>query len=430
MGFKSFDWFSSGLVFCSFLIFGVLCFVINGIGVWLVGSGFCLEYGGVFVFDVVSFYLCLLSSFLLISLCFVYNKLSLASCIFLLLSVFSSFLCYCCVNGFWFWVFYELSILPLLVLLVLESPYSERFVAGWYFLGYIIFTSLPMLLLIFYLSGSFGGFNLQSWDVFGLSVKSSEVFFVVVLLILFVTKIPLFPFHAWLPVVHAEASSAVSVCLSGYIMKLGLLGVIRFGSFILPDVVFGSSYVLLCLGASVLFFLAACRELDGKRWLALLSLSHIVIAATGLSVLGYEEGFIPFLYCLGHGLSAGLMFMVLWVLYDISGSRNWGVLKEGLLGGKVLNVIGVSCVCLCASIPPSVLFFSEVVVLFRGGLVSGIFLAFLFMFLFLGGLVPLFVVGGLMSRHYNVKFVSPSVGGCLLGVILLVCWSFFLFLVF
>lgn len=275
-----------------------------------------------FVFDVVSFYLCFLSSFLLASLCFVYNKLSLASCMFLLLRVFRSFLCYCCVNGFWFWVFYELSILPLLVLLVLESPYSERFVAGWYFLGYIVFTRLPMLLLIFYLSGSFGGFKLQSWDVFGLSVKSSEVFFVVVLLVLFVTKIPLFPFHAWLPVVHAEASRAVSVCLRGYIMKLGLLGVIRFGSFILPDVVFGRSYVLLCLGASVLFFLAACRELDGKRWLALLRLSHIVIAATGLRVLGYEEGFVPLLYCLGHGLSAGLMFMVLWVLYDISGSRN------------------------------------------------------------------------------------------------------------
>lgn len=85
----------------------------------------------------------------------------------------------------------------------------------------------------------------------------------VILAILFFTKVPLLPFHTWLPVVHAEASSIVSVCLRGYVMKLGLLGFCRL---VFP--VYSSSYMpYLCIVcfARVGFLFVASRELDGKR---------------------------------------------------------------------------------------------------------------------------------------------------------------------
>ncbi len=211
-----------------------------------------------------------------------------------------------------------MSILPLLLLLILESPYSERYIASWYLLGYVVLTSLPMLLCIFYVSLIRGSFFISSWK----ACEMGGVTVFLLLSIMFITKIPLPPFHVWLPIVHAEASRSVSVCLRGYVMKLGILGVCRFCRWLLPRFVFSSYYVLLGLCLAVLFFFRASRELDGKRWLAFLRLSHIVVAATCLCVSGFDLSSVSFFYCLGHGLSAGVRFILLWGLYEVTGSRN------------------------------------------------------------------------------------------------------------
>ena len=216
-----------------------------------------------FCFDSVSLYLVLLSVFLWISLLFLFKVVSLSSKILITFSVICSLVSYCCVHSLVFWVFYEMSILLLLLLLILESPYSERYIASWYLLGYVVLTSLPMLLCIFYLSLNWGRFKLRFWfDSYEGCVRSG-VF--AVLAVMFITKVPLPPFHVWLPIVHAEARSIVSVCLRGYIMKLGILGVCRFCSHLLSNLVFSNLYMVIVLLLSVLFFFSAARELDGKR---------------------------------------------------------------------------------------------------------------------------------------------------------------------
>ena len=103
----------------------------------------------------------------------------------------------------------------------------------------------------------------------------------------------------------------MSVCLSGYIMKLGILGVCRFCSYLLSGYIFSSVYMVICLIMSILFFFSATRELDGKRWLAFLRLSHIVIASVCLCVSGFEGSRLAFVFSLGHGLSAGVVFILL-----------------------------------------------------------------------------------------------------------------------
>nr|QUL60404.1 NADH dehydrogenase subunit 4 [Echinostomatidae sp. CA-2021] len=390
---------------------------------------YSVEFGGLFIFDSVSFYLSVLSLFLACSLVMVGgSSLSLMSCIMLSVSVVSSVLCYSCINGLGFWVFYEMSILPLLFLLISESPYSERFIASWYLLGYVVVSSLPMLLCIFYLGGVCGGYDFQLW-VSEYSLGSGFLVYLI-LSVMFITKIPLPPFHVWLPIVHAEASSPVSMCLSGYIMKLGLLGVCRFSCSLLSDYIFSSYYVLISLCFAVLFFFSAARELDGKRWLAFLSLSHIVIVSLCFNVCSYDSVLLSFLYCLGHGLSAGVTFLLLWMIYDISGTRNWVILKGALSGSLLLRCLAVSCVSSAASIPPTICFFSEVVILSEGGFVSMLFALMMSLYLFVGGLVPLFLVGCLLSRHYSISFGSGYVSSYIAGVWFLVVWCFLLFLVF
>nr|AYV63036.1 NADH dehydrogenase subunit 4 [Haplorchis taichui] len=425
MGFKSFSWYSGliGALSVSGLI--ILVEACAGLdSIWLSHSGVT---AGVFCFDVISFYLILLSILLSLSLSFWVESMSYFSRFMIFLSVLGSLLCYCCVHVVWFWVFYEMSIVPLLVLLIVDSPYSERYVASWYLLGYVVFTSLPMLLCILYLSLLEGGFNMGCWGSSDSWVVTGSL---IVLAFLFITKIPLPPFHVWLPIVHAEASSPVSVCLSGYIMKLGLLGVCRFCFFLLPDFIFSLAYTVICFLCSVLFFFSASRELDGKRWLAFLSLSHILVAMGCLSVGGWVLSGSAILYCMGHGLSAGVMFLFLWLMYDVVATRNLALLKSGISGSLLFRVLACCCLCTACSLPPTVQFFCEVSLMTDGAWSGGFFLLVFYAYVFMGGLMPLFLVGSLLSRHYDVSFHGGSaIGVKVYSLFYLIMWSFGLFLV-
>nr|QIX04628.1 NADH dehydrogenase subunit 4 [Brachylecithum sp. PakAb2] len=421
MGYKGFDWFSWGL---SLLFFSLIGFILYVCG-YPLGEYCGLSVSEVFCLDVVSLYLILLSVLLCVSLLFFISDLSLISIVLLLLSVSCSVLCYCCVNLFWFWCFYEVSILSLLVLLVVESPYSERYVASWYFLGYVLLSSLPMLFCLVYLSVVYGSLNFGYWSVMG------ELSFSVllVLCVLFISKIPLIPFHVWLPLVHAEASSPVSVCLSGYIMKLGILGLCRVCSWVLPHYVFHLVYLIVCMLASVFFFLSAWGELDGKRWLAFLSLAHISIFCVCLGIAEFDEVELALLYSLGHGLSAGLVFIMLWILYEMVGSCNWFMLKSLVFGGLFFGCLLVGSLCVVMSFPPTFQFFCEVYVFVGFTCLSYVFFFFLGCYIFLGGLVPLMLLGGLITRHVSLRCYIGDVFGRVVSIfyLLFVCLVLFLF---
>ena len=376
---------------CIFVVFGVILlsdrFLILG-----VGSVISSKY---FIFDSIFFYLTML-----VVILGVYRQFSFFMFLvgevkfYLFLSLFFRVLCFSVDHSIMFWCFYELSMLPLLYLIFKESPYSERFLAGWYFSCYLLATSLPLILLLIYLSVVKGSFFFSGW------VNGGSSFLLFVLLsFVFFTKVPLTPFHTWLPIVHAEATSIVSIFLRGYIMKLGLLGVYRCSCFIFKfDLLF---YLFLCFVFSIFFFVTACSELDGKRWLAFLSLAHIVVPFFAFFISDWLYIKYSFFYCLGHGLRAGIVFGLLWYLYDLSKRRNWLLLKSSIKGKGVLLFVIFGLLRLC-SFPPTIQFFCEI------GLIkisSGLFVYVLFWssYLFFGGLVPLVLCGHILIRSENME---------------------------
>ncbi len=122
----------------------------------------------------------------------------------------------------------------------------------------MLFTSLPLILILLYLSYIKGSVFFSLWGFY-----SDYIFIYVALAFIFFTKVPLFPFHTWLPIVHAEATRIVSMFLSGYIMKLGILGIYRCTPFVFSGNFVG--YLYLCCIFSVFFLVTASGELDGKR---------------------------------------------------------------------------------------------------------------------------------------------------------------------
>nr|YP_009466056.1 NADH dehydrogenase subunit 4 [Hydatigera kamiyai]BAN15669.1 NADH dehydrogenase subunit 4 [Hydatigera kamiyai] len=411
--FISFSWFLTCIILLlSVLIFscGINCFsIINSV-----------TFDNLFVFDSISFYL----TILVIILGF-YSQMLFVSILsswvrfYLFLSLLFTVFSFCINHSVLFWISYELSMLPLLYLIFSESPYSERFLAGWYFCGYLISTSLPLILVLLYLSFLNGSFFFMDWCEFN---GCPKIIYYLISFIFF-TKVPLIPFHTWLPIVHAEATSIVSIFLSGYIMKLGLLGVYRCSYFIFDSEFLG--YLVFCCLACIGFLVTSCTELDGKRWLAFLSLAHIVVPFIGFYISDWNSVNYIFFYCLGHGLSAGIVFGLLWLFYDLCHTRNWILLKSSINGVSYMLCVVISLLSLC-SFPTTIQFFSEVnLVIQSSGLV--IYVLFWMLYLFLGGLVPLILCGHLLIR--SEWYESIGVGfNYLYFLVFLNFWCYFGFL--
>nr|YP_007890973.1 NADH dehydrogenase subunit 4 [Taenia laticollis]BAN15633.1 NADH dehydrogenase subunit 4 [Taenia laticollis] len=412
--FYSISWF---LVLLTFLL-SILLFSLGVNCVSIISSVVFNEF---FIFDSISFYLLMLVLFLgLYSQIVFYNVLSVNVRFYLCVSLWFTILSFCINHCIFFWCFYELSMLPLLYLIFKESPYSERFLAGWYFMGYLLSTSLPLILILFYFSYINSSFFFSDW------VDNTLIYSLVyyILSFVFFTNIPLFPFHTWLPIVHAESTSIVSIFLSGYIMKLGLLGIYRCTCYCFNNLFM--SYLFVCCVLCVCFILISSTELDGKRWLAFLSLSHIVVPFIGFFIGDWSSINFSFFYCLGHGLSAGVVFCLLWCFYDMSNTRNWVLLKSSINGVCLLTIVVISMLSLC-SFPTTIQFFCEVCLVSQS-FNSVLLLGFWVFYLFFGGLVPLILCGHLLVRSEWYESVNVSYYNYFYFLIVLCFWCYFGFL--
>jgi len=196
----------------------------------------------------------------------------------------------------------------------------------------------------------------------------------VAFLVGFGIKIPLFPFHTWLPDAHVEASTPVSVLLAGVLLKLGTYGIVRFGLQMLPDAwTFFAPWLAVWAVISVLYgSLAAIAQTDMKKMVAYSSIGHMgyvllaAAAATPLAILG------TVMQMVCHGLISGLLFLLVGIVYAKTGTRDLTVLRGLLNPERGLPIVGslmILGVMASAGIPGMVGFISEFVV-FRGSFLA------------------------------------------------------------
>jgi NAD(P)H-quinone oxidoreductase subunit 4 len=190
------------------------------------------------------------------------------------------------------------------------------------------------------------------------------------ILVGFGIKIPLVPFHTWLPDAHVEASTPISILLAGVLLKLGTYGLLRFGLGLFPDA-WASLAPGLAIWAvvSVLYgAFNAIAQRDMKKMVAYSSVAHMgyillaAAAATPLALAG------SVLQMVSHGLISALLFLLVGIVYKKTGSRDLDVLNGLLNPERGLPVVGslmVVGVMASAGIPGMVGFISEFLV-FRG----------------------------------------------------------------
>ena len=220
---------------------------------------------------------------------------------------------------FMFYLFWEAALVPMYFLIGMWG-YGRRLYAAMKFFLFTLVGSLLMLAGILYLyfsaSGKLSfGYEHVLGTPFGIGAQR---FLFLAFFASFAVKVPLVPFHTWLPDAHTEAPTAGSVILAGVFLKLGAYGLIRFAIPLFPDA--ARELVPLIIGLSIAGIiygaLVAAVQRDLKRLIAYSSVAHLGFVTLGIfvgSIQGMSGGI---LQMVSHGLSTGALFMLVGAIYD------------------------------------------------------------------------------------------------------------------
>ena len=276
---------------------------------------------------------------------------------------------------FLFYVFWEVMLLPMYFLIGIWGGARKEYAAIKFFL-YTLAGSVLMLLAIIglYYNGptalidgrqvhTFDMLKMAQWGRSGGYMSAPLVLglsFVrvawVALFLGFAVKIPMFPFHTWLPDAHVEAPTPISVILAGVLLKMGIYGILRINYAILPQATRWAAHAMAILGAiNIVYAAFVClAQKDLKRMIAYSSVSHMGFCLLGMSAFTQQgiDGAVLNLWT--HGLISPMLFLIVGVIYDRAHHRNiegfGGLAKQvpeyaGLLGLAFFASLGLPGLC-------------------------------------------------------------------------------------
>lgn len=218
---------------------------------------------------------------------------------------------------FLFYIFWEFTLIPMYFLIGIWGG-ERRVYASIKFFLYTMAGSLLMLLAILYLGLNNGTFSVPDLVAGNEAFADAQRLLFLGFAVAFAIKVPIFPFHSWLPDAHTEAPTAGSIILAGILLKMGTYGFIRFNLPLFPD---ASSYfapliAVLAIIGIIYGAIVSFAQTDVKRLVAYSSVSHLGFVMLGIFSLNAAglEGAI--LQGVNHGLSTGALFFLVGILYE------------------------------------------------------------------------------------------------------------------
>jgi len=229
------------------------------------------------------------------------------------------------INLFAFYIFWEVMLIPLFLLIGVFGGANRKY-ASYKFFIYTAAGSILMLAAMLYMSAmNFqinGSYDLTPEVISGLNLTFSGFFSPQSLVfwafcIAFFIKVPVFPFHSWLPDAHVEAPTAGSIILAGVLLKLGIYGLLRFVIPLYPDAVVEYQQFIMILGAMGIVYgaLTALAQDDIKKVVAFSSISHMGYIVAGVFALNRTSINGSIFQMISHGLTTGGLFVAVHCLY-------------------------------------------------------------------------------------------------------------------
>uniref|UniRef100_A0AAU8L208 NADH-ubiquinone oxidoreductase chain 4 n=1 Tax=Cyphochilus crataceus TaxID=1453293 RepID=A0AAU8L208_9SCAR len=289
-----------------------------------------------------------------------------------LILLISLFLTFCSMNLFVFYLFFEMSLFPTLVLIMGWGYQPERLQAGVYLLFYTLLASLPMMISIFYYYEKF-----YSLDYYFFMDVGNTVLYLCMNMVFFI-KMPMYFVHLWLPKAHVEAPVAGSMILAGVMLKLGGYGLMRLmPMFISIGMKINFIFIVISMVGGFLVSLMCLRQMDMKALIAYSSVAHMGLVLSGIMTLSYWGMCGGLLMMVAHGLCSSGLFCLANISYERLSSRSL-YLNKGLMNlmpSMALWWFLFSCCNMAA--PPSLNLLGEIMLI--NSLVSWNYLTMLFM---------------------------------------------------
>ncbi len=341
-----------------------------------------------------------------------------------------------------FYVFFELSLIPMYFIVGIWGG-ENRIYATLKFFIYTMVGSLLMLAgiiyLIFQCDLQLGELSASVLDFYRLNLPfikgqflspQNVLFFIFCLA--FAIKVPMFPFHTWLPDAHVQAPTGGSMILAGVMLKMGTYGFLRFVLPMFPQAVVEWTPLFMSLGVIGIIYgaLVAMVQVDMKKLVAYSSVSHmgyVIVGLFAMNIYGLQGSLFQML---AHGISTGALFMLVGVIYERTHSRK--IAEYGGLA-KALPLFAISFLIVTFSsiaVPMTNGFIGEFLILLGTYQKSKIFGALSLLGVVLGAAYMLWMVkkvffgadGKIVKEHPNMPDMNPRELMTLAPLVVLIFW--------
>ena len=270
-----------------------------------------------------------------------------------------------------FYIFWELVLIPMFFFIGVWGGDRRKYAA----MKFIIFTFVASTIMLLGFLAVYLGVTPQTFDIPDLSGKVPAAIQYLPLLATFIgfgVKLPVFPFHTWLPDAHVEAPAPISVLLAGVLLKMGGYGFIRISIGLFPGASFQYAWVFMLIGIVSMFYgaIVALRAKDLKKMIAFTSINHMGFVLFGAyatlvsgNILGIQGAIFQMFT---HALAIGSLFMMSGYIKELMGTRDITVLKDLKTTMPRLSVLLVLGSAAAMGMPPFASFLAELMVIAAG----------------------------------------------------------------
>ena len=226
------------------------------------------------------------------------------------------------INLLMFFIFWELVLIPMFLFIGIWGGSNKKYAA----MKFLIYTHVGGMIMLIGIIGLYLFSGLHTLNINELVNNVPiwlQLYVSITMIIGFGFKLPMFPFHTWLPDAHVEAPAPISVFLAALLLKMGAYGFLRINLQLLYDVSLEYAWVYMSLGIITMFYgaIVALKQSDLKRMIAMTSISHMGFVLLG-AFSGNSFGISGAVFQMfSHGLAVGLLFMLTGYIHENAGTR-------------------------------------------------------------------------------------------------------------